>query len=120
MNDDVITLTAVEGWGHHGVLPEERRDGQRFITDVELHLDTARAVENDDLNATVDYSTVAAEVVSVVEGEPCQLIETVAERIAQRLLGSQSITWVRVTVHKPEAPVGVTFGDVSVTVVRGR
>ena len=120
MNDDFITLRGVEAFGYHGVLPEERRLGQPFITDVELHLDVAEAAGSDDLRATVDYSSVAADVVAIVQGEPCQLIETVAERIAQQLLHREPVTWVRVTVHKPQAPVGVVFDDVSVTVVRGR
>lgn len=118
MNDDVITLRGVEAFGYHGVLPEEREHGQPFVTDVELHLDASVAAQSDDLGATVDYSAVAADVVAVVQGEPCQLIETVAERIARRVLSYQPVTSVRVTVHKPQAPVGVAFGDVSVTVVR--
>jgi dihydroneopterin aldolase len=119
-NDDMIVLSGLEAFGYHGVLPDERRLGQPFITDVELHLDVAKAAASDDLSATVDYSNVAAGVMSIVQGEPCQLIETVAERIAQQVLSHEPVMWVRVTVHKPEAPIGVPFSDVSVTVVRAR
>ena len=118
MNDDVIALRGLEAFGYHGVLPEERENGQPFITDVELHLDTSAAAQRDDVALTVDYSVVAADVVAIVEGEPCQLIETVADRIAREVLGYQLVRSVRVTVHKPQAPVGVAFADVSVTVVR--
>jgi dihydroneopterin aldolase len=113
-------LVGVEGFGYHGVLPAERRDGQRCLVDVDLHLDLAAAAADDDLLATVDYSQVAAEIMAVVEGEPCQLIETVAGRIAQALLRFEQVTSVRVTVHKPQAPIGVPFRDVSVSLVRAR
>ncbi|MFL6069809.1 MAG: dihydroneopterin aldolase [Actinomycetes bacterium] len=118
MNDDVITLRGIEAFGYHGVLPEEREHGQPFITDVELHLDASAAAQQDDLALTVDYSAVAADVLAIVEGEPRQLIETVAERIAGKVLTYRPVRSVRVTVHKPQAPVGVAFADVSVTVVR--
>lgn len=120
VTSDVISLVGVEGFGYHGVLPAERRDGQRFLVDVDLHLDLAAAAADDDLLATVDYSQVAAEIMAVVEGEPCQLIETVAGRIAQALLRFEQVTSVRVTVHKPQAPIGVPFRDVSVSLVRAR
>jgi dihydroneopterin aldolase len=120
MNDDIITLRGVSGFGYHGVLPEEREEGQPFVTDVELRLDTSVAAATDDLQATVDYSLVASDIIAVVEGDSCQLIETVAEHIAQRLLLHDPVTMVRVTVHKPQAPIGVVFDDVSVTVVRTR
>ena len=121
MSADLISLVGVRGYGHHGVLPEEREKGQPFITDVELRLDLAPAAAGDDISATVDYSVVAEAILAVVEGDACQLIETVAERIAQQILTEHSaIQSVRVTVHKPQAPVGVAFDDVSVTVERSR
>jgi dihydroneopterin aldolase len=120
MTSDSISLLGVEAFGHHGVLPEERRDGQPFLVDVELHVDLATAASSDDLDATVDYAQVATAIVAVVEGEPCQLIETVADRIAQSLLRFEPVASVRVTVHKPRAPIGVPFRDVSVTMVRSR
>lgn len=120
MADDVITVTGVVGFGYHGVLPDERVSGQSFITDADLYLDLSAAAAHDDLTATVDYSVVAAEILAVVEGEPCQLIETVAQRITARLLTLEHVTKVRVTVHKPDAPVGVPFADVSVSMVRQR
>ena len=120
MSSDVISIVGVEGHGYHGVLPEEREQGQRFIVDLEVHLDLAPAASHDDLSMTVDYSLLARETLDVVEGEPHQLIETVADRIVQRALAHPAVASVRVTVHKPEAPVGVRFGDVSVSMVRTR
>jgi dihydroneopterin aldolase len=117
---DRITLRGIRAFGHHGVLPEEREHGQLFVVDVELVTDVSEAAASDDLDATVDYATVAREVVRVVEGDPCDLVETVAVRIADAVLLAERATEVRVTVHKPQAPVGVPFDDVSVTVVRRR
>lgn len=120
MTDDRIVLRGVEGFGYHGVLPEERARGQRFLVDLELEVDLAAAGERDDLNATVDYSSVARDAVAIIEGEPYDLIETVASRIAAHVLADRRVEGVAVTVHKPQAPVGVPFDDVSVTVVRRR
>lgn len=112
-----IRLTGVEAVGHHGVLPQERRDGQRFVVDVELGLERDRS---DDLAGTVNYAEVAAAVVRDVERDPLDLIESLADRIADTLLRLAGVDWLRVTVHKPQAPVGVPFGDVAVSVTRER
>jgi dihydroneopterin aldolase len=118
---DRITLTGLRARGFHGVFPEEKRDGQEFITDVVVHLDTAAAAATDDLDLTVNYAEVAAAVLSVITGEPFDLIETVAGRIAQSVLDSQPVAAaVEVTVHKPGAPIKADFADVAVTVRRGR
>lgn len=120
MSRDRIALRGIRARGHHGVLPEERRDGQVFVVDVVLTVDLAPAAASDELADTVDYADVAGGVVAEVVGEPCDLIEVLAGRIADRVLTDSRIEAVEVTVHKPQAPVGVPFDDVSVTVVRGR
>ena len=120
MTGDRISLRGIRARGRHGVLPEERRDGQVFVVDVELDVDLAPAATTDDLALTVDYATVASWVVAAITGEPCDLIETLAERIAVRILADLRVDRVAVTVHKPQAPVGVPFDDVAVTVVRER
>ncbi|WP_298749049.1 dihydroneopterin aldolase [uncultured Serinicoccus sp.] len=118
MRGDLIRLTGVRARGHHGVFAHERRDGQDFVVDVTLEVDLAAAGATDDLSRTVDYGAVAAEVVAVVEGEPRDLVETVAEEIAARVLVHPLVEAVEVTVHKPQAPVGVPFDDVAVVVRR--
>lgn len=115
---DRIVLTGLRGHGCHGVLPQERRDGQEFVVDVSLQVATRDAATADDLTLTVDYGTVAADVVAVVEGPAVQLIETLAERIAQVCLQHARVESVTVTVHKPHAPISVPFDDVSVTIER--
>ena len=117
---DVVAVTGIRARGHHGVLPEEQRDGQDFVVDVVMHLDTRPAAAADDLALTVDYAAVAVDVVAVVTGEPVDLIETLAWMIASTVLRHERVDEVEVSVHKPQAPVGVPFGDVVVTVVRSR
>jgi len=115
---DRITLTGLRARGHHGVLAEERRDGQEFAVDVTLELDLAAAGASDDLAETVDYGTLATSVISDIVGPPVQLIESLAERIARTCLADPRVDAVEVTVHKPSAPIPVEFGDVAVTVRR--
>lgn len=117
---DRVALRGLRGFGRHGVLPSERDTGQQFVVDVDLGLDTRAAAGSDDLIDTVDYAGLADRVVALVEGEPVNLIETLAERIAEMCLGHEGVDEVRVTVHKPEAPVAVAFDDVSVTIMRSR
>lgn len=117
---DVIRLVGLGGVGRHGVLEEERREGQTFLVDLALHLDTSEAAALDAIDRTVNYADVAASAIALIEGEPVQLIETLAARIAEAVLGYELVHSVEVTVHKPEAPVGVPFTDVQVSIRRGK
>jgi dihydroneopterin aldolase/2-amino-4-hydroxy-6-hydroxymethyldihydropteridine diphosphokinase len=117
---DRISLYAVRARGFHGVLPEEKAQGQEFVVDVLLDVDLSRAADTDDLAHTVSYADVAADVVALVEGDPVDLIETLAGRIADAVLARPMVEAAEVTVHKPQAPVGVPFGDVAVTIRRER
>ena len=117
---DRITLTGLSAHGRHGVFDFERERGQRFVADVVAHLDTSAAAASDDLAATVNYAELADDVVAVLGGEPSSLIETVAERIAEAALAYQPVAVVDVTVHKPEAPIEVSFSDVTVSIRRFR
>lgn len=118
MSSDRIRLSGLRVRGHHGVLPAERRDGQDFVVDVALELDLRPAAASDDLVATVDYGALAERLAAVVAGEPVDLLETLAGRLAEVCLQSPLVRGAEVTVHKPQAPIGVRFGDVSVTVIR--
>lgn len=115
---DVIALTGLRVFGRHGVLPEERRDGQDFVVDVELSVDTRPAAASDDLADTVDYARLADRLATVVAGEPVDLIETLASRLAEVCLEDDRVISVRLTVRKPGAPIPHAFADVAVTVVR--
>ena len=115
---DRITLTGLRVRGHHGVLPAERRDGQDFVVDAVLHLDLRPAGTTDDVTRTVHYGELAERLAAVVAGEPVDLLETLAARLAGVCLASGPVDRVEVTVHKPSAPIPLEFADVSVTVVR--
>jgi len=117
---DRVALSGLKARGHHGVFPKERKEGQTFLVDLVLGLDTRPAAADDDLTKTVHYGIVAEEVVAVVEGEPVNLIETLAERIAQVCLKHDVVQEVEVRVHKPDAPITVPFDDVTVTITRSR
>jgi dihydroneopterin aldolase len=117
---DQISLTGLRAFAHHGVFEHERRDGQQFIVDVTVFLDTAPAGASDDLDQTIHYGVLAEEVVAVVESNPVDLIETVAQRIADAVLAHPAAHSTRVTLHKPSAPITVPFDDVAITITRGR
>jgi dihydroneopterin aldolase len=117
---DRITLSGVTAVGHHGVFDFERREGQPFVVDAVLHLDFAKAAASDDVRDTAHYGEVAERIKDWITGEPLNLIEALAVRIADDLLGRFSIRAVDVTVHKPQAPIEVPFGDVAVSVHRER
>ena len=117
---DRIELRGLRLRGHHGVLPQERRDGQTFVVDVVLEVDTRAAAESDDLADTVDYAALAARLADVVSGEPVNLIETLAARLASVALDADGVAAAEVTVHKPEAPVGQPVDDVVVHIRRER
>ncbi|MDN3310146.1 dihydroneopterin aldolase [Microbacterium oryzae] len=115
---DRIELTGLTAFGRHGVFDFERENGQDFTIDLRLSLSTRRAAESDDVADTVHYGELAEQVVAIVAGEPVNLIETLAHRIADAVLADELVRAVDVTVHKPHAPITAQFADVSVTVRR--
>ena len=117
---DVITLTGLRAIGYHGVFDFERREGQEFAVDLVVGLDMRPAARSDDVADTVDYGSLASDVVAIITGEPLNLIEALAERIADAVLRHPLVQVVTVTVHKPSAPIPTEFGDVTVTLTRER
>jgi dihydroneopterin aldolase len=115
-----IRIEGIAVFAHHGVLPEERRDGQDFIVDVDLVPAADRACDTDDLADAVDYAAVAEAVVAIAAGDPVQLLEHLADRIAADLLERFPLRSATVAVHKPQAPIPVAFADVVVAVTRTR
>jgi dihydroneopterin aldolase len=119
MSDDhlvTIRLLGLRATGHHGVFDFERREGQEFVVDAEL--DVRRPSLDDDLATTVDYGGIAGVLVANVERDPVDLIETLAGRLAETCLADPLVERATVTVHKPNAPISVPFGDVTVTCTR--
>jgi 7,8-dihydroneopterin aldolase/epimerase/oxygenase len=117
---DRLAVLGIEAFGHHGVLDFERREGQIFRVDLVLGMDTRAAARSDDLQDTVDYGTLVAAVKNVMENDPVDLIETLAQRIADVCLSDGRVQWAEVTVHKPDAPIEATFNDVALTITRSR
>jgi dihydroneopterin aldolase len=117
---DRIVLTGLRASAFHGVLEQERANGQLFLIDVTVHLSLREAAATDDLDDTVHYGVLAEQVVAAVESDPVDLIETVAERVATVALGFARVHRVDVTVHKPNAPITVPFDDVAVSITRSR
>ena len=117
---DRITLTGLRASAFHGVLAHERANGQLFLIDVVVHLSLREAGATDELADTIDYGELSQRIVDAVESDPVDLIETVAERVAELVLTYPRAMMTEVTVHKPSAPITVPFGDVSVTITRGR
>ncbi|GAA1392119.1 dihydroneopterin aldolase [Luteococcus peritonei] len=119
MNElDWISVSGLSATGFHGVYPEERREGQQFVVDLQLGLPIE--TDTDALADTVDYSVIARDVVAIITGEPVDLIETLAGRIARRCLDEPLVQRARVTVHKPQAPLGLPFTDLSVSITRSK
>jgi len=117
---DRIVLTGLRATGRHGVYDFERSQGQVFVVDVVLEIDLAPAARSDDVTDTVHYGELADRLVGIVAGEPVNLIETLADRLATACLADPRVAAAIVTVHKPSAPIPHEFADVAVTLRRER
>lgn len=117
---DRIELRGLAVRGNHGVFDHERRDGQDFVVDITAWLDLAPAAASDDLADTLDYGALAQLAADVVAGPARNLIETVAAEIADGVMRDARLHAVEVVVHKPDAPIPLTFADVAVVARRSR
>jgi 7,8-dihydroneopterin aldolase/epimerase/oxygenase len=117
---DRISLTGLRARGRHGVYDFERAQGQDFVVDVILEVDLAPAAASDEVADTVHYGELAERLVTIVAGEPVNLIETLADRLATACLADKRVAAATVTVHKPQAPIPHEFADVAVTLRRSR
>lgn len=115
---DELTVTGIECFGHHGVFDFERREGQVFVVDLTLGIDTRQAAASDDLADTEHYGVLVDRVKQAVESDPVDLVETLAARIADVALTGDRVEWARVTVHKPNAPIQAAFADVTLSITR--
>ena len=120
MSDQII-LQGMQFYGYHGVNPEERVLGQRYVVDLTVDLDLSRAGATDKLEDTVSYSYIYRSVRAVIEGEPRNLLESAAEAVADRVLAEFPVDAVSVTVKKPNPPVrGSSIDSAAVKIHRVR
>lgn len=118
---DKIILSGIEFFGYHGCSLDEKRRGQIFKVDAELNFDLSKAGATDNIADTVDYAQVLLDVEKIITGTPRNLIETVAEEIAATLLEKYSlIDSVKITLHKPYAPLPTRYDDAAVQITRSR
>jgi 7,8-dihydroneopterin aldolase/epimerase/oxygenase len=117
---DRIELRGLTVRGNHGVFDHERRDGQDFVVDITVWIDLADAAASDQLTDTYDYGVLAQRAADVVGGQARNLIETVAAEIAEDVMTDDRVHAVEVVVHKPQAPIPLSFTDVAVVARRSR
>ncbi|MGM0385474.1 MAG: 2-amino-4-hydroxy-6-hydroxymethyldihydropteridine diphosphokinase [Actinomycetota bacterium] len=115
---DQIWLRGISAHAFHGVFATERRKGQQFVLDVGYELDLRPAARSDDVARSVSYADVSAAVHGELTGEPVNLLETLAERVAGAVLAFPGVTAVEVVLHKPQAPLAVPFSDVVLSIRR--
>jgi dihydroneopterin aldolase len=118
---DRILLEGIHGYGYHGLFEHERTNGQDFFVDLALEVDLRDASLSDEISDTVNYAEITDLVVVEITSDPVSLIEKLAGRIAERILNNYlKVNSVRVTVHKPQAPVTATLKDIAVQITRTR
>ena len=119
MNRDYISIKNLKVFAHHGVLPEETRDGQDFFIDARLYTGLREAGKSDNLDNTVDYGDVCIFINTFLSTNTYKLIESAAENLAEALLKKYTLlNAVDITIHKPSAPIPLDFKDVSVNIIR--
>lgn len=118
MANDKVKISGIKAFGYHGVFEHERKEGQEFVADVEFEYETSDAIQFDLIDNAIDYGAISILVKSILEGEPKNLIEKVADEIAQQILANFNVNYVKIDLHKPKAPLKMEFTDVVVSVER--
>jgi len=117
---DVIRLAGITVFAHHGVFPEERRDGQTFLIDVEVEYDMTPAAASDDVSDAIDYGALAVAIAKNAASDPVDLLETLALRLIRVVMTFERAQAATVTIHKPDAPMPVPVSGSSVSLRRER
>jgi dihydroneopterin aldolase len=118
---DLIFVTGLAVHAYHGVMPHEAKVGQTFALDLALDIDLQEASRSDRIAATVSYDEVVDLASGAFRARRYRLIEAAAGAVAEAILRKfPRVARVRVTVHKPHAPIPATFADVGVSIVRSR
>ena len=118
---DAVFVTGLSLHAYHGVMQHEAKVGQTFHLDLVLDIDLTEASHSDKLADTVGYDQVVDIASQAFCGRRYRLVEAAAGAVAAAVLERfPRVARVRVTVHKPHAPIAATFADVGVTIVRAR
>ena len=118
---DSIFIKGVLIHARHGLMEHESEVGQRFVIDLELDTDLSESSRTDKLSDTVSYSNVVATATSAFKDTNYKLLERAAGAVADAILATfPRIRAVKVTVHKPHAPIAAIFEDVGVMLTRSR
>lgn len=118
---DRIFIRGLALHAYHGVMPHEAKVGQTFTIDLDLEIDLSTAARSDKVVDTVSYDKVVDVTSAAFSGQRFRLIEAAAGRVADAVLAAfPTVRSIRVTIHKPHAPIAATFDDVGVTLVRSR
>ena len=116
---DYISIENLQVFAYHGVYEEENINGQNFYVSAKLFLSTGFAGKTDDINASVNYADVCHKITEYMTTHTYNLIEAVAENLAYMIFSNfESVKEIELTISKPEAPIGLPFDNVSVTVHR--
>ena len=120
-NRDTIFVSGLLVHARHGVMEHESKVGQRFVIDLELSTDLSESSRTDRLADTVSYSNVVATATSAFKDVNYKLLERAAGAVADAVLAAfPRVSAVKITVHKPHAPIAAIFGDVGVVLTRTR
>ncbi len=118
MSVDKVLITGIKTFGYHGVFEDEKKNGQTFIIDLEYSYDTNKATQTDDLIHAIDYGSVAIRTKAIVETGSFNLIEKLADHLAETLLKEFTFNSIKISIHKPNAPINLEFSDVVVVAER--
>jgi dihydroneopterin aldolase len=118
---DTIFVTGLVVHAYHGVGDDEGRIGQQFLIDLAIEMDLSSAAQSDKLADTISYADIIDVASLAFRTRRYRLVEAAAGAVADALLATFArVVRLRVTVHKPHAPIAAVFGDVGVTIHRAR
>lgn len=116
-NRSVIEIKGLHIFANHGVLPEEKQNGQEFIVDAKLHAKLCKPSFSDEISDATNYAEVCHTINDFMKAHTFDLIEKVAYELSKELLVKYDmLEEVDITVHKPHAPIGLKFDDVTVNI----
>lgn len=120
-NQDQIILKGMNFYGYHGVNPEERLVGQKFVVDITVGCSLLKPSVSDMVHDTVSYSDLFKTVKSIVEGQPHNLLESVAKNISDAIFLNYDIETISVTIKKPDVPIdGANLDYAGITLTRNK